>query len=315
MGSSSVTEAWRALERSSFRSSWDGFALAEDPDRSGKATLWTLVHVLWAACDTRELGIEVPVAEIAGLIERHRRDDGYSATPLGRRYFDDNAWLGLVSLRLADVTGDQMHRDRAAELVRFIRTGEDPAGGVRWVEGGTTRNACSTAPAAWLACTAGAPGDRVFAERVMDWLVAVLRRPDGLFADRIDGVAIEPTVWSYNQGVAVAALRLLGRNEDADVTARAAADTFDPGRIWREPPPFLAIWFRAMIADPLVGDRVVASLRSHVDRMLAEARNDATGLFTRGGVGSYDGRATIDQAAAIQLLALNELHGRVATKG
>ena len=280
--------------------------VVEDPDRRTKASLWTLAHVLWAACDAEQLGLDVPVTELAALIDRHRRGDGFAATPRGTRYFDDNAWLGLVSLRLADVTGDQTHRERASALVRFIRTGEDPAGGVRWVEGQTTRNTCSTAPAAWLACAGGEPDDRTFAERAMEWLVDVLRRPDGLFADHIVGGTIEPTVWSYNQGSAVAALRSLGRDGDADITAVAAAETFSADRIWREPPPFLAIWFRSMVEDPRVGARVVTSLRHHVQRMLRDARDEA-GLFTRGGIGSYDGLRTIDQASAVQLLALDEM--------
>jgi predicted alpha-1,6-mannanase (GH76 family) len=306
--STSLTAAWQGLERACFRSSRGRLVVVEDPGRRTKATLWTLAHVLWAACDAEELGLDVPVKELAGLIDRHRRGEGFAATPRGTRYFDDNAWLGLVSLRLAEVTGDQAHRERASALVRFVRTGEDPAGGVRWVEGKTTRNTCSTAPGAWLACGAGGPDDRPFAERAMQWLIDVLRRPDGLFADHIDGETIESTVWSYNQGPAVAALRSLGRVEDADITAAAAAETFGADRIWREPPPFLAIWFRSMIEDPRVGARVRTSLRHHVQRMLREARDEA-GLFTGGGIGSYDGRGTIDQSAAVQLLAIDEMRG------
>ncbi len=81
---------------------------------------------------------------------------------------------------------------------------------------------------------------------------------------------------------------------------------FEGERRWSEPPPFLAIWFRALADDPTVGSRAIRSLREHVDRMLALAYDDDTGLFTRRGIGSYDGRTTIDQAAAIQLLALRE---------
>jgi hypothetical protein len=278
----------------------------EDPDHHARASLWTLVHVLWAACDAVELGLDVPIEEIAGLIERYRRDDGYAATLVGRRYFDDNAWLGLVSLRLAQVTGEESHRERASELVEFVRTGEDPAGGVRWVEGGTTRNTCSTAPAAWLALMAEPHRARPFAERVMDWLVRVLRRDDGSFADRIEGESIEPTTWTYNQGAAVTALRLLERHDDADLTANVAADTFAADRIWTEPPPFLAIWFRTLVDDRRVGARVRRSLHGHVERMGTEALDEA-GRFTRGNIGSYDGRGTIDQAAAVQLLALDEI--------
>jgi hypothetical protein len=253
-----------------------------------------------------DLGRTVQVEEVAALLRRYRRGDAYAATPQGRRYFDDNAWLGLVSLRLARTTGDQDHEERARNLMRFVQTGEDQAGGIRWREGLSTRNACSTAAAAWLAMLTGGSQDRAFAERALEWLMSTLRTPDGTFADRIDHGVVDTTVWSYNQGAAVAALRLVGRTVDADVTARASIEIFEGDRRWREPPPFLAIWFRAVLHDPTVGDRAIRSLHEHVDRILALAQDEDTGLFTRGGIGSYDERTTIDHAAAIQLLALRE---------
>ena len=37
------------------------------------------------------------------------------------------------------------------------------------------------------------------------------------------------------------------------------------------------------------------------------ALDPTTGLFTAGGVGSYDGSVTIDQAATVQLLAMRAI--------
>ena len=302
-----VGRAWTVLERTAWRPSRRGPIVVDDGEGRRPSSLWTLIHVLWAACDLADLGRTVPVEELAALLGRYRRGDGYAATPHGRRYFDDNAWLGLVSLRLARATGNADHRARARELVRFVQTGEDrAAGGIRWRKGLSTRNTCSTAASAWLAMLADGSQNMAFAERVMGWLVSTLRRPDGTFADRIDDDVVEPTVWSYNQGAAVAALRLVGRTVDADSTARVSIEVFEGERRWSEPPPFLAIWFHALADDPTVGGRAIRSLREHVDRMLALAYDEDTGLFTRGGIGSYDGRTTIDQAAAIQLLALRE---------
>jgi hypothetical protein len=265
------------------------------------------VHVLWAACDLADLGRTTPVEGLVSIIERHRRGPAYAATPRGRRYYDDNAWLGLVSLALVRSTGTPIHMERARELVRFVRAGEDPEGGVRWAEGSSTRNACSTASAAWLSLLAGNGDiDRAFAERAIDWLVASLGRSDGSIADRVDHGVVVPTVWSYNQGATVVAMRLLGRDEDAEATARRSIETFRGERLWKEPPPFLAIWFRVMLADPSVGDIALSLLEEHVERMIEHALNNQRGLFTEGGIGSYDGRTTIDQAAAIQLLSLKE---------
>jgi hypothetical protein len=302
-----LEEAWATLERTAFRRSLRGLSVRETARGRRRATLWTLIHVLWAACDLHDLGRPAPVAELADLLERYRRDDAYTATPHGRTFFDDNAWLGLVSLRLARATSREEHRARARDLINVVRGGEDPGGGVRWAEDTTTRNTCSTAAAAWLALLAGGHDDTVFAARVMRWLVATLRGADGLFADRIDDAGIEPTVWSYNQGAAVAALRLLHGDADADRTAAASLETFRGPRRWKEPPPFLAIWFRALASDPLAGTAGVRSLHEHVEQMTREAYDHATGLFTLGGIGSYDGRTTIDLAAAIELLALREM--------
>jgi hypothetical protein len=55
-----------------------------------------------------------------------------------------------------------------------------------------------------------------------------------------------------------------------------------------------------------VSGDAIRSLHEHVDGLIRHAQDDSTGLFTRGGVGSYDGRTTIDQAAAIQLIALGQ---------
>ncbi|MDP9331139.1 MAG: glycoside hydrolase family 76 protein [Actinomycetota bacterium] len=303
----SVSEAWTALERTAIRRSRRGLVVAEDRGDRKACSLWSLVHVLWAACDLADLGRTTPLDELTAIIERYRRGSAYAATPRGRRYYDDNAWLGLVSLALARSTRKPIHAERARELIRFVREGEDPAGGVRWVEGSSTRNACSTASAAWLSLVAGSDeNDRAFAERAIDWLLGSLRSSDGSIADRIDQGVVVPTVWSYNQGAAVAAMRLLGRNEDADATVRRSIEIFTGERLWKEPPPFLAIWFRVLLDDPSVGDIALRSLDEHVERMTEHAYDAETGLFTEGGIGSYDGRTTIDQAAAIQLLSMRE---------
>jgi glycosyl hydrolase family 76 len=301
---SDALDAWIALERTSFRRTRLRHRPRVTDGRGERAqvALWGLVHVLWAALDLRSAGDQIDVDELASMIDAYRRRGGFAAKPpTYRRYFDDNAWLGLVALGLDD-------RARAASILGFVRTGEHPDGGIRWVEGGASRNTCSTASAAWLAASLGRTD---LAARWMGWLDATLRSPDGRYADRIDGERIDPTVWSYNQGASVAALHALGRDRDAVATARASLAVFDGERLWREPPPFVAIWFRALRGVPAVAEQTHDVLRRYVERLLAEARDPATGLFTRGGLGSYDGTTTIDQAAIVQLLTMQE---RTATR-
>jgi hypothetical protein len=97
---------------------------------------------------------------------------------------------------------------------------------------------------------------------------------------------------------------MLGRAEQADATARSSLALFQAERLWQEPPPFLAIWFRALLALPAVRPEASSLMASYVERVLREALDPGTGLFTRGGLGSYDQTVTIDQAAIVQILAM-----------
>jgi hypothetical protein len=296
--------AWDVLRVGAMRTRDGALEVLEGPGL-GPAPLWPLTQVHWAAAEVVALGGAADVEAFRPAFRRLRSGDAYAATPGGRRFYDDNAWLGLSSLRLLEVTGDDAHRRRAERAFAFVRHGETRAGGIRWAERSPSRNACSTAPAAWLALERGAlPDDVVFAERTMAWLERTLLRPDGLVADRISRGKVVPSVWSYNQGAAIAAWRRLGRSDLAGSTAEAALARFTGDRLWREPPAFAVVLFRVLLERPT--RRVVSTLDAYLERLLDEAR-DPSGWFVAGGVGSYDGRPTIDQAAVVQLFALRAL--------
>jgi hypothetical protein len=61
------------------------------------------------------------------------------------------------------------------------------------------------------------------------------------------------------------------------------------------------VLFRVLLERP--SGRAVTTLDAYLERLLDEAR-DPSGWFVAGGIGSYDGRPTIDQAAVVQLFAL-----------
>ena len=303
-------DAWSHLEARSIGRRWFRFAVTEGG--GSRASLWTLVHVMAAANDLAALGHDAGLARLVRLLPRYRAGHAYLASPGERlRYFDDNAWLGLLSLRIADRTGDDSHRRRAARIAEFLRLGEHPEGGIHWREAHESRNACSTAPTGELFLALGAADAVPVAERLVAWIEVALARSDGLIADRIEDGTLEPTVWSYNQGATIGLLRLLAEQADevgsrthAERLARASLGHFTPARIWTEPPPFVAIWFRELLALPDVADVARERLLAHVARLHADARDPATGFYTAGDVGSYDGRSTIDQAATVQLFAL-----------
>jgi hypothetical protein len=94
--------------------------------------------------------------------------------------------------------------------------------------------------------------------------------------------------------------------ERARQIADAALAWFADGdRWWTHPPAFNAIFFRNLLALQSVasGGNDLAVLDAYLERAWSEGR-DERGLFVAGGIGSYDGRATIDQAAMVQLLGL-----------
>lgn len=296
-------DAWEALRRDTMRERGGRVEILDGPG-GAPAPLWPLAHVLWAAAEIVAIGGVAEIEALGPSLARLRADDAYAATPGGRRFYDDNAWLGLASLRLLDVTGDDAHRRRALRTVAFVRRGEARGGGVRWAERSPSRNACSTAAAAWLALEISArgaqPDAEAFARRSMAWLDRALRRPDGLVADRVVRGRVEQTAWSYNQGAALAAWRRLG--EPTYRLEAAALARFRGDRLWHEPPAFSSILFRALLERPTA--RVVRSLDAYLDRLLSDGRDRATGWFTAGDLGSYDGHPTIDQAAVVQLFAL-----------
>jgi hypothetical protein len=292
-------DAWAALVRDTVRTRWRRSHVLDGPG-GRPAAAWPLAHLVWAAAEIRALGGEAPIETFDGSLERLRSGDGYLAVPRDKRYFDDNAWLGLAFERLGVVLADRAWRDRARGLARFVATGEAPDGGVRWVEGASSRNTCSTASAAWLVLEVAEPSGRSTAGRWLDWLDATLRRPDGLYADRIDHGVVHDEVWTYNQGAALAATRLLGR--PTSVLRAAILERWSPEDLWHEPPAFAVIAYRSLLGEPDPSD-VVERWDPYLERLRSAAR-EATGWYTGGDVGRYDERPTIDQAAVVQLFAL-----------
>ena len=132
--------------------------------------------------------------------------------PRGKRYYDDNAWLGLVAAQQGLLSGQPRWWARAAEIARFVAAGHLESGGVYWVEPGDTVNACSTGSGGLLFAALALesplltePQREAWAARAgstLAFLAGPLLRDDGLVADhvRADGT-VEPSVWAYNQGL------------------------------------------------------------------------------------------------------------------
>ncbi len=312
-------EAWESLSIACLRPAHAGaLTVRERPGGRRLAPVWPVSQVLAAAVDLAELTADYGAVErlVVGL-RPYAAGDGYLPAPGDRRrYFDDNAWIGLCFAQLHLQTGEGRWLRRARKVFRLVREGQDPDGGMRWVEGRRARHTCSAAPAAQLAVRLHlADGDDdtlAFAVRTLTWLDRTLRVRGGLYADHVDRHGLNTRLWTYNQGAPIGAHLLLHRatgDEAAIGQARATASSslrrFGPDRTWKHPPVFNAVWFRNLLALDAVSP--VAGLRPALDTYLRRAWRDGRdddGLFTAGGIGSYDGSPAIDAGGLVQLFAL-----------
>lgn len=212
----------------------------------------------------------------------------------GKRYYDDNAWLGLAFLQRHAFSTGRASRQRASDIDEFVQSGLDPAtGGIQWVEDGDTQNACSTGAGALLH---GLLGGRV--DDSLDFLAA-LRNGDGLVQDhvRADG-SIEPAVYSYNQGLLIAAAYRGGHPVLAREASEAGNEYFTVERLWQQPVCFNAVYAKAQL---LVGRG--ETVREYA-AMLDQEGRDHAGWFTL--AGRYDDGSVLDTAGALQMFMLLE---------
>lgn len=314
-------QAWESLFRTCLRPGDHGaLTVFERPGRRKIAPVWPVSQVLAAAIDLADLtGDHTDAERLVNGLRPYAAGDGYLPAPGDRRrYYDDNAWLGLCFAQLHLQTGEARWLRRARKVFRFVREGQDPDGGMRWVERRRARHTCSAAPAAQLALRLHlADGDDeslLFARRTLAWLDRTMRGRAGLYADHVDARGrVTDTLWTYNQGAPVGAHLLLheATGDEAALhramaTATGSLRRFGADRTWRHPPVFNAVWLRNMMALD-AGGRRVEGLAPALDAYLARAWRDARdedGLFTVGGIGSYDGTAAIDTGGLVQLLAL-----------
>lgn len=306
---------WTTLTSRCIRDSGDKVVVHE-PGRRRPLAAWPLSQVLWASCLLAQLaeapGRYSPTA-LWPALTRYRSGPGYlDNRPRGRRYYDDNAWLGLAAAQEALLTdGADPWWDRATELALYLARAQHSDGGVDWVEGGTTVNACSTGSVGLLmavvadAQPSGAArsawNDRAAAAR--DFLQGPLMRSDGLVGDHLTASrALEPTVWMYNQGLL---LQLLARSPGSLTAARLFADRVEqqvaPQEMARQPAVFTSMWWRAKLVLAAQDPEVDVS---GVEAFLSDAweRGRASGGFLSA-LSRYDDGVVLDHAAVTGLMA------------
>jgi hypothetical protein len=291
-------------------------------DRAGgrPATLWPYSQALHAAALVAHLrGADEPLAAFGDGVAAYRQGRAYRSrrgwNP-ARRFVDDNAWVGLAASQasLLSRTG-RPGANLADRQLRWVLRHQVPSGGVRWREGSTSLNACSTGAVGVLALRAptASAGVADVARLCAAFLLGPLCRPDGLVADNVDDGVVDPSVWSYNQGLAIGLLTLLHGRGDMTALDRArelatiCVDHFArEDRLWREPPAFVGVLGRMLLLlhtidrDP----RWVAVVDEYLDRVWD--RTSASG-FTGSGIGAYDREHSLDLAGLTILTALRAM--------
>jgi hypothetical protein len=275
------------------------------------------------------------LSQYASTDPAHPGYDSYLPAPLGTGgdlFFDDNAVTGLSFLTQYRAGGDRTMLDKArATFTTDTRAwDDDPAkacpGGMHWVEnsGNTIRAANVTGLFAQLSAglyqITRQPAYLGWAQRAYDWNRDCLRQSAGLYQnDRDDNGTVNTTLWTYNSGAMIGtATELYRATGDRRYLDQAVEDANGAlaywtaqDRLYNQPAIFNSFFFQDLLLldsqhhDP----RFRAALSSYADRLWADNRDPATGLFrfqaSNGGAPDpAQPVATLNQAAAVQLFSL-----------
>jgi hypothetical protein len=244
-----------------------------------------------------------------------RANGVYRSAADGAVYYDDNEWIARDLLDWRPASVPRAETIFAAIVGAWDADAATPCtGGVYWTAdpGQGDRNTISTANGALVGLRLYAltrqPTYLDWSRRMLEWVDACMRSPDGLYWDHVasDG-SVDRTEWTYNQGVLIGAYLALyrtTRDRSALTTAELLADTtvaaFDPARLAQEPPFFAAVLFNHLLDLAEVDGRstYVAAAQAYATAAWDAARDPATGLFQFGG-----STGLLVQAAYVQLYA------------
>jgi hypothetical protein len=262
-------------------------------------------------------------AEAAGIAPPAQPSfNGEVVPPGGASYYDDNEWVGIELARLYKQRHEAPLLERAEQIMAFVMAGWEVnpklacPGGVPFSDApsNTDRNTVTDGPAAELGVQlyrlTGNGAYLQFAQMAYEWVRTCLTQPSGLYADhiRLHG-AIDPSLWSYNQGSMIGAGVLLYQATgngaylyQARQTAKAALAYFTLERLLSENPFFPSVYFRnLMYLDSVTHDPPGPKLaQSYIDSVWVHQRltND---LFV---FGSPPSSQLLSQAAVVQIYAL-----------
>ena len=261
--------------------------------------------------------------------------------PLSKRYYDDNAWVGLNFINLYQATQENKYLDKAKLIWQFIESGMDNklGGGIYWCEQEKdSKNTCSNAPAAVLALKLfQATNDSTYfkyGKQLYKWVKDNLQdtATDYLYFDNIKlNGKIGKAKYAYNSGQMMQAATLLYQLTadstylaDAQLLARSCKNyffrnvTLEEGEEGEEKrtstislPQEGDIWFTAVMLRGYIelyktdGNNTYLTLfRQSLDYAWLHARDD-TGLFHTdfSGLQKDKRKLLLTQAAMVEMYA------------
>jgi hypothetical protein len=238
-------------------------------------------------------------------------------------YYDDNEWVGLLDVQRALTAHDTAALARAEKVFTLVVSGWDTdsthaaPGGVFWSQlaGNTDRNTVSNMPAAELGLRlfqlTGKKSYLDWAKKMYDWTNTNLQRPDGLYSDHLSTTGVvEPSVWSYNQGVPIGvnvAFYQVTHDRSYLVEAKRIASAASAyyavdGRLAKQPAVFNSIFFKnTLLLESVTGGSTYRkAAEAYADSIWTNNRDAVTGLFHF----DSDHTQVIEQAAMTQIYAV-----------
>lgn len=151
--------------------------------------------------------LELYRAERDGHVFYNSHPDCFGA---GEPYYDDNAWVALALIDIAELSEEKEYFKRAKQVAEYLYSGwSDGIGGIRWKEFDcNTSNTCSCGPTVVVSCRLyGITGDAKYlewAEKIYAWTREKLKDVDGTFFDSIaeDG-KVDTRKYTYNTGTMI----------------------------------------------------------------------------------------------------------------
>lgn len=249
------------------------------------------------------------------------------------RYYDDNIWIAIDFCELFKTTGNSRFLEKAESLWKFIYSGWDNKlnGGIYWCEQKKgSKNTCSNAPAAVLACKLFQLTDNQYylkkAMEIYEWTKQTFQdKNDFLYFDKQDLQGkTDSTKYAYNSGQMMQAASLLYKTQgdpqyysDAKNIAQSAIkfftnqysdEEFKKIRLFKNNTNwFTTVMFRGFYELWTIDKRAdyLKIFKQNMDVMLSKAR-DKDGLFAKYWSGGSHNKQKwlLDQAGLVELLAL-----------